>query len=178
MNRRQKSMNIIQMSQKTKFQCKNGTEKWTCVHAYIWTRIFYVLFTNLSQQIHLAWTQNIQTTAKHGGKPHFSPSVSYLVPPADSWYDRSSCSVLILNARPSSSTFLLHIALSLLSFKYRFILFFDSGYFQWTLLITLSESDWISVRIHNIWTDKLRSVGTSKTENKEWNINTLSTSDK
>lgn len=124
MNRRQKSMNIIQMSQKTKLQCKNGTEKWTCVHAYIWTRIFYVLFTNLSQQIHLAWTQNIQTTAKHGGKPHFSPSVSYLVPPADSWYDRSSCSVLILNARPSSSTFLLHIALSLLSFKYRFIYFF------------------------------------------------------
>lgn len=146
------------MSQKTKFQCKNGTEKWTCVHAYIWTRIFYVLFTNLSQQIHLAWTQNIQTTAKHGEKPHFSPWVSYLVPPADSWYDHSSCSVLILNARPSSSTFLLHIALSLLSFKYRFILFFDSGYFQWTLLITLSESDWISVRIHNIWTDKLKKI--------------------
>lgn len=124
MNRRQKSMNIIQMSQKTKFQCKNGTVKWTCFPSYIWTRIFYVLFTNLSQQIHLAWTQNIQTTAKHGGKPHFSPWVSYLVPPADSWYDRSSCSVLILNARPSSSTFLLHIALSLLSFKYRFIYFF------------------------------------------------------
>lgn len=45
------------MSQKTKFQYKNDTEKWTCAHAYIWTRVFCVLFTDLSQQIHLVWTQ-------------------------------------------------------------------------------------------------------------------------
>lgn len=151
MNRRQKSMNIIQISSNVKMVLRN---EHVYMHTYehVFSMYYLLIWANRF------WTQNIQTTAKHGEKPHFSPWVSYLVPPADSWYDRSSCSVLILNARPSSSTFLLHIALSLLSFKYRFILFFDSGYFQWTLLITLSESDWISVRIHNIWTDKLKKI--------------------